>query len=1002
MIRALFIGVDRYSDPGIRDLGGAARDALALWSLFTDTIDTIAATKLIDNDATVSAITAALEEHLGQASEDDLVVVSFSGHGTHDHRLVAHDTQKLDIQGTTIPMEELARLFRETKARAVLCIIDCCFSGGAPARVVEDSPISRDPGIPFEKLAGKGRIIIAAANVDELAYESPNTRHGLLTGALIEAMTADGATLIDVTAAMARVMELVRAAAASIGVVQTPVLFGHVEGGFVLPRLQIGDRYRAAFPEAVGTRVSSAIDDLAAFGVPQAVLREWQDRFRGGLNELQLAAVNDYRILDGASLLVIAPTSAGKTFVGELAATRAIVEGRKAVFLLPYRALVNEKFDLFTSIYGDRLGMRVVRCSGDFADQVDTFVRGKYDIALLTYEMFLNIAVANTGILHQIGLVVIDEAQFIADPNRGITVELLLTFLLTARSRGVAPQLICLSAVIGDVNAFDEWLACRSLVTTKRPVPLIEGVMDRGGIFQYLDVDGSTKREQLLTTYDIQQRRDKPSAQDMIVPLVRKLVRGTNEKVLVFRNMRGPAEGCAKYLAAEMGLSAADDALSALPAGDQSTASADLRTCLLGGTAFHNSNLSREEKQAIERSYRDPNSNLRVLAATTTVAAGINTPASTAIIAEQEFVGEDGRPFTVAEYKNMAGRAGRLGFNESGRAIILANDPSEREYLFRRYITGALGTLTSSFSLENLDTWIVRLLAQVKAVPKQDVVQLLVNTYGGYVENRRQPGWREMMEARLTALLETMLRLGLLETEQELVRLTLLGRACGESSLSFGSALRLVELLRGAGGHVVDAVSLLLLVQALPESAGGFTPMFKKGQKEAVRPAEAAARFGSALVQLLQRYAEDTFDYYARCKRAAILKDWIDGRPVDEIEHAYTVTPYQGKIGYGDIRRFADATRFHLRAAARIVEVVFPEVGMAGGQVDELLRRLEIGLPADTLDLLMLPISLHRGDYLKLRQMGIRSRADFWAMKDAEMTAALGTDQAQALIAKRP
>jgi hypothetical protein len=671
MIRATFIGIDRHSDPDVRDLTGATRDATALWALFSDSIPELKAIKLVDEQATAAAIQSALHENLVEATSDDLVIISFSGHGTHDHRLVAHDTNPRDLAGTTISMDTLAALFRETRAKAVLCIVDCCFSGGAPARVLESSPTSRDPGLPFEAIAGKGRIIIAAANVDELAYESPATRHGLLTGAVIEAFQ-NGDDLVDVTAAMARVMEGVRAAASSIGVVQTPVLFGQVEGGFVLPRLQIGNAFRAAFPEVAGVQVSKAINDLAAFGIPQAVLDEWRDRFRGGLNDLQLSAVNDYRVLDGASLLVIAPTSAGKTFVGEMAGTRAIMEGRKAVFLLPYKALVNEKFDLFTSIYGDRLGMRVVRCSGDFSDQVDPFIRGKYDIALLTYEMFLNIAVANGSVLHQIGLVVVDEAQFIADPNRGATVELLLTFLLTARQRGIEPQLVCLSAVIGNVNEFDTWLGCRSLVTNVRPVPLVEGVMDRSGIFQYVDVDGQVKQEQLLSPYEIQQRRDKPSAQDMIVPLVRKLVTGTNEKVLVFRNQRGPAEGCAGYLAAEMGLAPADEALRDLPAGDPSSSSSDLRTCLAGGTAFHNSNLTREEKQVVERVYRDPNSSLRILAATTTVAAGINTPASTAIIAEQQFIGEDGRPFTVAEYKNMAGRAGRLGFNERGRAIILA------------------------------------------------------------------------------------------------------------------------------------------------------------------------------------------------------------------------------------------------------------------------------------------------------------------------------------------
>ncbi len=385
-----------------------------------------------------------------------------------------------------------------------------------------------------------------------------------------------------------------------------------------------------------------------------------------------------------------------------LAATKAIIDGRKAVFLLPYRALVNAKYDLFASIYGDKLGMRIIRCTGDHTDETGQFVRGKYEIAVLTYEMFLNLMVRNAGVLNQIGLVVLDEAQFITDPGRGIVVELLLTYLLAARERGVTPQFIALSAVIGHINHFDEWLGCRTLVTAVRPVPLIEGVLDRSGQFQFVNADGNEQLTQLVPYHAIQVRGEKPSAQDVIVPLVQQLVRGTTEKVIVFRNRRGPAEGCAAYLAADVGLPAATDALAQLPERDQSSTSADLRRCLNGGTAFHNTNLTREEKQVIERAYRDPNSNLRILGATTTVAAGINTPASTVIIAEQEFIGEDGRPFTVAEYKNMAGRAGRLGYNEQGKAIVLANDSSERQFLFRRYTRGSLEPLRSSFEAEHL------------------------------------------------------------------------------------------------------------------------------------------------------------------------------------------------------------------------------------------------------------------------------------------------------------
>ena len=319
MIRGLFIGVDRHRDSGIRDLTGAARDATALWALFVDSIPEMKADLLRNEEATQERVLSVLTEALDKAGSEDLVIVSFAGHGTHQHQLVLHDTEKSNLASTTIAMEDLASLFRRSPAKGLLCIIDCCFSGGAPARILEDSPIPRDPAPPFEALAGKGRIIIAASNIDEVAFESPTSRHGLLTKALIDSLlAAEGST--DLTATMATVMEAVRVAASQLGVVQTPVLLGYVEGGIVLPALKVGRHYKEAFSEAIGIRVSSATDELAAFGIPTPILREWASRFSGGLNALQLSAVNDYRILDGDSLLVIAPTSSGKTFVGELAA----------------------------------------------------------------------------------------------------------------------------------------------------------------------------------------------------------------------------------------------------------------------------------------------------------------------------------------------------------------------------------------------------------------------------------------------------------------------------------------------------------------------------------------------------------------------------------------------------------------------------------------------------------------------------------------------------------
>ena len=158
------------------------------------------------------------------------------------------------------------------------------------------------------------------------------------------------------------------------------------------------------------------------------------------------------------------------------------------------------------------------------------------------FETFLNLALGSPHLLNQLGLVVLDEGQFITDPGRGITVELIFSLLLRAQERGIQPQLLVLSAVIGSLNNFDRWLGLPVLSSRERPVPLVEGVLDRRGTLQFVDVDGMTKSETLLPAHQIVQRRQKPSSQDVIVPLARMLV-GEGEKLLVFRNTPGSGAG---------------------------------------------------------------------------------------------------------------------------------------------------------------------------------------------------------------------------------------------------------------------------------------------------------------------------------------------------------------------------------------------------------------------------------------------------------------------------
>lgn len=992
--KAIFIGVNKHLDPSIPELSGAARDAIALWALFTDTLQDLSAHRLIDEQATYAASSEVLRSTLASAAEGDVVIVSFAGHGSADGRLVFHDTDATNLSDTALSMTVLADAFRTTKARAVLCLLDCCFSGHAPARVLDTNATPRNAFV-LNGVHGEGRILISACTSTEAAWEQPGTGHGLLTYAVIEAMTKEPQDTISFPGIADEIISLARVEGQRMGVTQTPVFLGSVEGGLVFPRLLRGDSYRAAFPQTPVERMSGAFSELAAHGFPQALIDQWTARFPDGLNALQLRAVNEFGVLAGRSVLTVAPTSSGKTMIGELAAVQAILAGKKAVFLLPYRALVNEKYEEFTARYG-AAGLRVARCSGDASDGVAPVLSGRYDLAIFTYEMFLNMALGSPRLLNQLGLVVLDEGQFITDPGRGMTVELILAMLIRARDRGIEPQLIVLSAVIGNLNGFDQWLSTPLLLSRERPVPLVEGVLDRQGQFQFVDEHGATKTEALLPPRSIVQRTAKPSGQDVIVPLAKKLV-ADGEKIIVFRNQRGTAQGCAKYLAKEIGKPPASSVLAQLPTQDLTSASQDLRDCLQGGTAFHNANLLRAEREAIERGFRNRDGGIHVLGSTTTLAAGINTPASTVILAENEFKGEDGRAFTVAEYKNMAGRAGRVGYNETGKAIILAETPIERAQLFRKYVLGIPEDVTSSFKRKDMPTWTLRLLSQVRGVRADEIPGLLINTFGGYSAARANPDWSKQVAAEIVQLVERLVQAGLAEREGDIVHLTLLGRAVGNSSLTFESGLRLAELMRGFDAADTPAFHVLAILQVLEEMDNVYTPLMKRGRGESVRVNDAIQRYGRTAANVLQRYCHEEMDVWRRCKRAAILHDWIGGQSIEEIERYYTANPFQGVVNYGDVMRIADSSRFHLRSAHQILSALWPEQPAFLESLDEVLRRLEFGLPAAALPLVRLPVTMTRGEYLALHKVGAVSAEAIAKLADEQLAACVGAATAAKL-----
>jgi helicase len=450
------------------------------------------------------------------------------------------------------------------------------------------------------------------------------------------------------------------------------------------------------------------------------------------------------------------------------------------------------------------------------------------------------------------------------------------------------------------------------------------------------------------------------------------------------RHKRGSASGCAKYLSDELGLSPASKVISQLPTLDSSGTTQNLKACLSGGTAFHTTDLSREERSLVERSFREKSNELQVLASTTTLAAGINTPASTVILVEHEFPGQKIQPYTVAEYKNMAGRAGRLGFKEEGLSIMLAENATERNQLFLKYVLGSPEAISSSFSEDNSITWLIRLLAQVKQISRLDTVRLLTNTYGGYLRNRKNPNWQETMRNRIEQLIGTLLSHNLLEEQDGFIRLTQLGIVCGQSTLSFDSVIRVIDLLRRNGDRLTMD-EIIILTQALPESDQRYTPL----AKNEIQWQAHAQNISSNSAQLLRYYTEDVYTYSRRAKRVSIVFDWMAGIAIDKIEQKHTANVFNA-VGPGDIRSVADMTRFNVRSVYQIAWMLLSGDCPEEKELEIALKRLEIGIPFDFIKLLDLPIPLERGDYLQLGLNGIKTVNDFWSKGVVELKGILG------------
>lgn len=1009
-LKGLFIGIDRYQSESINWLSSAKRDAIALHSLFSDNMkgDLVL---LTDEDATRKNIEEEFVK-LSSCQKEDVVFIIFSGHGSETHELATYDAELHDLKNTAIPLRDVEKWFAKIPAERIILVLDCCFSGGAGLNILK-SKGSLKSATSTEKLlnriSGKGRLILTASSSTQIAYEHPIFKHGLLIHRLIEGLTGSCEISADKKISIYSLLDYtvtnVIKSAHQIGVEQDPSFRGTIDGVFDFPIFQHGEKYIENFPEVSSLLATSDINSLSSFGYTQEIIKKWSEEIPS-LNQLQVDAINKFQALEGKHLVVSAPTSSGKTMIGELAAIKGALERKRAIFLMPLKALVNDKCKYFESLYGS-YGFKIIRATGDSNDQVPNLIRGQYDICLMTYEKFTAIVLGFPNVLQQVSLIVVDEVQMIADSNRGINLEYILTLIKIRRKKNIEPQIIALSAVIGETNGFEKWIDAKLLKKTERPVPLLEGIISSDGDFRY--IDSETNKEECESKFVSEEHR-RGGSQNWIIPLVRKLV-ANNEQVIVFRETKGEARGSANYLAESLSLPSAQETIDLLPQGDPSVVSDGLRKCLKGGVAFHIADLDADERLIIEKKFREKDSEIRVIVATTTLAMGVNTPADSVIIAGLVHKGNPSKEYTVAEYKNIVGRAGRLGFSKKGHSYLLALNSKDEHNFWNDYVCGKPESLSSHFVSETNDprSFIVRALVGSSRSPRGrliemsqgDIIDFLEYSFGAFQEKQEDSNWGWSDEAIREAF-ESLRNNGLVEyTEEGRYKLTKLGWLAGQGGIEVESVIRIKDLFHQlAPSEITDQV-LIAATQITTELEQITIPINSRGAQKELSSWASKLENQDIPSQVIYRLkqSEDVKMVASRFKKIVGCLWWMTDTPLSEIEDTLMKHNRNSEFS-GPLRATTTRTRDFIRAVSGIAEILYPSLELEE-RVNKIFIRLEFGIPSKLCEIAgCMGSSLSRADYQSLLHANLFEINALQESSDAVMLNALNGNTTKLNIIK--
>ena len=393
------------------------------------------------------------------------------------------------------------------------------------------------------------------------------------------------------------------------------------------------------------------------------------------LDDFQLEAID--ALDQGHSVVVSAPTGSGKTLVGEYAIHRALSHGQKVFYTTPLKALSNQKLRDFRDQFGDD---NVGLMTGDLS------VNREASIVVMTTEIFRNMLYAEADDsddpLADVEAVVLDECHYMNDSQRGTVWEESIIHCPPS------VQLVALSATVANSGQLTDWIervhGPTTLVSSDyRPVPLQFSFCSAKGLHPLLNDAGTGLHPncKVWRAPKGQKRKGRSprSPQPEAPPISFVVAQMAERDMLPAIYFIFSRRGCDKAVR-DLGIQCL------VNKDEQARISARLKRysaenpeavrdgihadALTRGIAAHHAGVLPAWKELIEELFQQ--GLVKVVFATETLAAGINMPARSTVIASLSKRTERGhRPLMGSEFLQMAGRAGRRGLDSRGYVVTV-------------------------------------------------------------------------------------------------------------------------------------------------------------------------------------------------------------------------------------------------------------------------------------------------------------------------------------------